>query len=130
MSSTPEGSAMSVEASKFVLIKDAAQAVLDVIEQILREISVKFIALCIELVNYKQQKEFDSQRLAALLAILYIISFIDWDFIPVIGKIDDLVVMYYAFQYCCNQKQEKLARTIYEEYRTYFNIAVATWLLY
>lgn len=127
---TTPGEKMSTDASKFVIFKDCLKAVLDVIEVIIREISIKFISLWIELVNYRQQKEFDLQRFLALMAILYIICFIDFDFIPVFGKIDDLVVMYYAFNYCCNKRQAILAKAIYKEYELWCKIGVVIWILY
>ena len=121
---------MSGEASKFVIMKDCFRAILDAVDIFVREICVKFIALWIELVNYQQSKEFDLQRIVALLAILYIISFIDLDFIPFIGKIDDLFVLYYAYDYCCNKKQTDLARAIYKQYRTWWKPLALLWILY
>merc|ERR1719245_2941849 len=52
----------------------------------------------------------DLQRIVSLVAILYITSFLDFDLIPIVGKIDDIIVMFYSFHYCCNKKQAIIAR--------------------
>lgn len=121
---------MSTEASKFKYFQDLIQAMIDAVEIFIREICVKFISLWIELINYQQEKSFDIQRFVALLAILYVICFIDLDFIPIIGKIDDIIVMHYSYHYCCNKKQTIVARKIYKDYELYFKVAAIIWLLY
>ena len=120
---------MSTEASKFKYFKDLIQAIIDGIEIFIREICVKFISLWIELINYKQEKGFDLQRFVALLAILYVISFIDLDFIPIIGKIDDIIVMHYSYHYCCNKTKILLSER-HKDYELYFKVAAVIWLLY
>lgn len=122
---------MSGEPSTFVMINDCLKAIMDAIEIFIREMCIKFIALWIELINYQQQKkEMDLQRIVSLVAILYITSFLDFDFIPIVGKIDDIIVMFYSFHYCCNKKQAIIARNIYKDYENWCKLVAIIWLLY
>eukprot|EP01084_Bolivina_argentea_P251506 421836_1 len=121
---------MSTDASKFVIMKDFCKAVIDAIELFIRNICVKFIALWVELINYHQKEELDLQRIVSLLAIIYVISFIDLDFIPIVGKIDDIFVIYYAHGYCCNKKQTKLATKVYKTYKQWCQALAIIYILY
>ena len=120
---------MNAQPSKIKIIYDFCDALADALKLFIREMCVKFIALWIELLDYRQDKQINMKRIVSLLAIVYIISFLDFDLIPIIGNLDDVVVMHYAYHYSCNKDQDNRARAIYKDFKTLSQIIAYIWLL-
>ena len=123
-----EGFEILIDIVKAII--DYFKVMIDAIQLFIDEMCIKFIALWIELINYQEKKEIDIQRIVSLISILYVICFIDLDFIPIFGKIDDLIVIHYSHRYCCDQKQTIMATELYQKYKTYIKITAIIWMLY
>lgn len=137
---------METEPSTFCVVIDGCKAVRDAVEkfiaddglkaiqhevaQRITEMCLQFICLLIIAVGNGTTTGFDNKRIVALLAIMYVVSFIDFDFIPILGNIDDILLMKRAYDYCCDETAKKTARIILKKNAVLFRMIAVCWLLY
>ena len=118
------------DAVELFIEEDGIRWAMDKLSLCIAEICLRFMTLLMIAVGSGTLAGFDTKRMVAIFAVLYSLSFIDMDFIPILGNVDDLILMHFAFVYCCNESTTKTARIVLQKNETWCKMIAVAWLLY